>query len=227
MYALLLSLSAHLTKQLGMAPGGEFRRAFNEANKVPGCVVHLGDRPVHITLRRAISSLSVWQKLKLAFGIIFTNESISKEEVEKCKQKDLLEEMLAEMTGEFPALSQVFVNERDTYLAYTLWLASSPIPNMGSPSGYRPAVVVGVVGIGHVPGIVKKWGKVSDEDIPPLLKIPETSLTTKLVKKSIKYTVIGLAFWGCYRLFVPNTVNNALSHVSLQTIEWIHNTIRK
>ncbi len=58
---------------------------------MPGCVVHLGDRPVHITLRRAISSLSVWQKLKLAFGIIFNNETISKEEVEKCKQKDLLE----------------------------------------------------------------------------------------------------------------------------------------
>ena len=58
---------------------------------MPGCVVHLGDRPVHITLRRAISSLSVWQKIRLAFGIIFNNESISKEEVEKCKQRDLLE----------------------------------------------------------------------------------------------------------------------------------------
>ena len=30
MYMLLLSLSAHLTKELGMAPGGEFRRAFQE-----------------------------------------------------------------------------------------------------------------------------------------------------------------------------------------------------
>ncbi|KAJ9591614.1 hypothetical protein L9F63_001828, partial [Diploptera punctata] len=30
MYILLLSMSAHLTKQLGMAPGGEFRRAFAE-----------------------------------------------------------------------------------------------------------------------------------------------------------------------------------------------------
>ena len=30
MHLLLLSMSAHLTKQLGMAPGGEFRRAFHE-----------------------------------------------------------------------------------------------------------------------------------------------------------------------------------------------------
>lgn len=30
MYILFLNMSAHLTKQLGMAPGGEFRRAFHE-----------------------------------------------------------------------------------------------------------------------------------------------------------------------------------------------------
>jgi hypothetical protein len=28
MYLLLLSMSAHLTKELGMAPGGEFRRYY-------------------------------------------------------------------------------------------------------------------------------------------------------------------------------------------------------
>lgn len=167
---LLLSLSGHLTKELGMAPGGEFRRAFKEAKKVPGCVVHLGDRPVHITLRRAISSLSVWQKLKLGFSIVFNKESISKEEVEKCKQRDLLEEMLAEITGEFPALSRVFVDERDKYLAYSLQLAASPIPDIHAPNHLVPQVVVGVVGIGHVPGIVRNWGKVKDADIPPLCK---------------------------------------------------------
>lgn len=34
MYILLLSLSAHITKELGMAPGGEFRRAFKEVCKL-------------------------------------------------------------------------------------------------------------------------------------------------------------------------------------------------
>ena len=31
-----------------------------------------------------------------------------REEVEKCKDRDLLENMLAEMAGEFPALSRYF-----------------------------------------------------------------------------------------------------------------------
>lgn len=34
MYILLLSMSAHLTKELGMAPGGEFRRAFTEVSSI-------------------------------------------------------------------------------------------------------------------------------------------------------------------------------------------------
>ena len=32
MQVLLLSVSAHITKQLGMAPGGEFRAAYREVH---------------------------------------------------------------------------------------------------------------------------------------------------------------------------------------------------
>lgn len=32
MYLLLLSMSAHLTKEIGMAPGGEFRVAYREVS---------------------------------------------------------------------------------------------------------------------------------------------------------------------------------------------------
>lgn len=59
----------------------------------------------------------------------------SKEEIERCKQKDLLEEMLHEMTGEFPALSQVFVAERDIFLANSLRVAARPVQDSRSSSG--------------------------------------------------------------------------------------------
>lgn len=45
---------------------------------------------------------------------------VSKEDVEKCKQKDLLEQTMLEMIGEFPALHQTIVAERDIYLTHTL-----------------------------------------------------------------------------------------------------------
>ena len=50
-----------------------------------------------------------------------------KEDVEKCKQKDILEQTIEQMTGEFPALGRVFVSERDIFLAHSLRKATQPI----------------------------------------------------------------------------------------------------
>jgi len=85
MYLLMLSMSANLTKTLGMAPGGEFRVAFRESQKIPGCIVHLGDRPIQITLKRALASLTTWQRIKLAFNVLTSKDEITKEDVERCK----------------------------------------------------------------------------------------------------------------------------------------------
>lgn len=200
LYFLLLSMSAHLTKQLGMAPGGEFRRAYHEAQQVPGCLVHLGDRPIHVTLQRALAKLSLWQKIRIAWHMLRAKGPISKEEVERCKQKDLLEEMLAEMTGEFPELSQVFVTERDIYLAYSLQMAALPQLSPLSHEVATPSTVVGVVGIGHVPGIKERWGKVKDEDIPAILHIPESSNTSKIIRKCLRFSVYGLGLYGIYKI---------------------------
>ncbi|XP_011840996.1 PREDICTED: traB domain-containing protein [Mandrillus leucophaeus] len=120
MQMLLLKVSAHITEQLGMAPGGEFREAFKEASKVPFCKFHLGDRPIPVTFKRAIAALSFWQKVRLAWGLCFLSDPISKDDVERCKQKDLLEQMMAEMIGEFPDLHRTIVSERDVYLTYML-----------------------------------------------------------------------------------------------------------
>ena len=128
MYLLLLSMSAHLTKELGMAPGGEFRRAFREVHSVPGCLVHLGDRPINITLKRALGSLSMWQKLKLGFNILTSKDTITKEDVEKCKQKDLLESMLEEMAGKI-----IFLYAR-LKLYITALLLAMKLPAMKSAS---------------------------------------------------------------------------------------------
>ena len=96
-YILLLNMSAKLTKELGMAPGGEFRTAMKEAKKIPNCLVHLGDRPINVTLQRAIRGLSLWQTIKLVYKLMSFDEEITKEDVEQCKQKDLLEELMKVM----------------------------------------------------------------------------------------------------------------------------------
>lgn len=72
------------------------------------CRLVLGDRPIHITLQRALGALTLWQKIKFFFHVCFSHFStITPEEVERCKRQDLLEELLAEMAGDFPKLSEV------------------------------------------------------------------------------------------------------------------------
>ncbi|PIK47482.1 putative traB domain-containing protein [Apostichopus japonicus] len=133
--------------------------------------VHLGDRPIQITLKRAMSSLSIWQKLRLAWYLLTSKESITAEDVEKYKQKDLLEEMLGEITGEFPGLSSVFVTERDLFLAQSLKGCAQPVPRPDSLTGCYLPIVVGVVGMGHVPGIISNWTKeVTREEIANIVR---------------------------------------------------------
>ncbi|XP_068132451.1 traB domain-containing protein isoform X2 [Hyperolius riggenbachi] len=200
MQILLLKVSAHITEQLGMAPGGEFREAFKEARKVPFCKLYLGDRPIPVTFKRAIAALSVWQKVKLAWGLCSLSDPISKDDVEKCKQKDLLEQMMAEMIGEFPDLHRTIVSERDIYLTYMLKQAAKktelPRASEDEPIESVPSIVVGVVGMGHVPGIEKNWN--INLDIQEIMSVPPPSTLNRIISFAAKVTIFGLLSYGCF-----------------------------
>ncbi|XP_045867699.1 traB domain-containing protein isoform X3 [Meles meles] len=197
---LLLKVSAHITEQLGVAPGGEFREAFKEASKVPFCKFHLGDRPIPVTFKRAIAALSFWQKVKLAWGLCFLSDPISKDDVERCKQKDLLEQMMAEMIGEFPDLHRTIVSERDVYLTYMLRQAARrlelPRSSDAEPRKCVPSVVVGVVGMGHVPGIEKNW--TTDLNIQEIMTVPPPSVSGRVSRLAVKAALVGLLGYGLY-----------------------------
>ncbi|TMW48857.1 hypothetical protein DOY81_006051 [Sarcophaga bullata] len=201
-FILLLQMSAQIAKDLGVAPGGEFRRAFEEIHKLPGCVLHLGDRPIRITLHRALKALSLWQTIKLVWRLTST-DTISIEEVEECKQRDLLEKLMQEMAGEFPAFSDVFVKERDLFLCHSLQMAALPQPPIDGAGKPKPVKVVGVVGIGHASGIAKMWGRVDPQTIPAILEIPPASLGTRICKYTFKYGIIGLTIYGAFKLLRP------------------------
>ncbi|XP_055640323.1 traB domain-containing protein [Toxorhynchites rutilus septentrionalis] len=200
-YILLLNMSAKITKKLGMAPGGEFRRAVDEATRIPNCLVQLGDRQINITLQRALRGLSLWQTIKLIPKLLIMDDNISVEEVEQCKQKDLLEEIMLEMAGEFPAFGKVFVQERDLYLCHSLQVAA--LPQQLPDGSLQPVKVVGVVGIGHAAGIVKHWGKVELDAIASILTIPPASFGHKAAKFVLKYGTLGLCAYGAFRFLRP------------------------
>lgn len=187
MYILLMQMSAHITSKLKIAPGGEFRVAYQEANRLNNCQIFLGDRQINITLKRAWANLGVWQRISIIWTLLFTEEDISAEDVEKCKEKDILEQLLGEMCVNHPDLTRVLIAERDRYLCRSLFDVA-----MSSPA---PTSVVAVVGIGHQKGIVDHWDKAEDIDLHGLLVIPQPSLGVRVTNKALLVGMwVGIGF---------------------------------
>ncbi|KAK9869479.1 hypothetical protein WA026_003234 [Henosepilachna vigintioctopunctata] len=202
-YLLLLDISAHITKETGMAPGGEFRVAYREASKIANCKIHLGDRPISITLKRALARLTWLQTAKLIWHLIHSKEPVSKEDIEKCKNRDMLEQLLAEFADEYPEFKEVFVVERDIFLTYSLQSAVNslvpPVEMQTSTSGkVEPKKVVGVVGIGHVPGILNLFNTDQKPFVKDILTVPPPSKISKFVKLSFR---ISFYFAGGYLIY--------------------------
>ncbi|KAM3725457.1 TraB domain-containing protein [Dirofilaria immitis] len=204
LHVLLLSMSAHMTKTLGMAPGGEFRAAHKGAMNVKMCKLILGDRPIHVTVQRALGSLSFFQKLRLFYHIILSHKTtITQEEVERCKKSDMLEELLKQMAGEFPLLSKIFVEERDLYMTnalHTLLKKSTFDKRVAwskTNATWQPISVVAVVGMGHVPGIISNWNK--RIDVGDLLIIPQATHTEKFMRLTLKAMIIGVVGYVFYQ----------------------------
>ena len=193
--SIFLRLSAELTQKLGVAPGGEFRAGFEEARQLSTCQVVLGDRNVGITFKRAMASLTLWQRIRftfLLFRSMMSEVEITPEEVERMKTRDMVQLLMGEFGSEFPPLMQVFVSERDQILAYSLMRAANC-----TQQPYGPAVtVVGVMGMGHVPGVEANWMK--EVEVQHLLTTPSPSRTSRVIGYSVRIGLLGACIAGVF-----------------------------
>lgn len=146
-------LLARATQGLGgeaaQQAGGEFRAA-REAADACGAQMVLGDRPIEVTLQRAWAALGWKRRLQLLGGLAqasLMRQSAGFDEavIEQMKEDTAISAMLTEFGIRFPEVMPPLLHERDVYLAWSL--SRSKAVN-GSHA------VVGVVGKGHLPGIV-------------------------------------------------------------------------
>jgi len=145
---LLGAMSKRISSSAGVATGEEFRAARKAAEEI-GAQIVLGDRPIEITLQRAWDALRWDESLRLAMTFIqamtTSNLDASEETLEALRTDDALSAMFKEMGHRFPSLLQPLIHERDMYLAWSLKRSKAV-------NGSRS--VVGVVGKGHLRGIV-------------------------------------------------------------------------
>ena len=182
---LLASLQKRIAKKLNIRPGQEMIQAIESADAI-GAHIQLADRDIRITLSRTWRMMRFIDKIKLIFQLIFSlgqADDISAEDVEKMKQEDVLETILADVGKSLPIVRAILIDERDQYLTHKI--KNAP--------GKR---IVAVVGAGHVPGIRKYWD--SDIEIEPLETLPPKGKITGFLKWFIPLGIIGLIITGFF-----------------------------
>lgn len=202
-YIKFLNINAGITKQLGISPGGECRRAVAEAKQLKNCHVFLGDRPINITMQRAVAALTPLDKLNLfLFSILNRPGKIGK--ITQADVEDLRndKEMPSLSPTKIPSFYNVFVRERDILLSHSLQFAAQR--KRDANGNVVPVNVVGVVGIGHSQGIQRNWGHISAEQIKDLLIVPpKKHVPLRYIRMvGVKYGLFTLCGYGCYKMWV-------------------------
>lgn len=183
---LLASFQRRIADRMEIRPGQEMIAAL-EAAEAAGVQVCTADRDIRVTLSRTWRSMGLWHKAKLLFQMLLSLgdlEELSAADIEKMKQADMLESLLAEVGSALPQLRAILIDERDRYLAEKIRRAP----------GQR---VVAVVGAGHVPGIKAHWE--TPVDLAALETVPPKKNSVKLLTWLLPLAILALFAYGFYR----------------------------
>lgn len=193
------SFQKRMAAQFGINPGQEMIQGIESAKEL-GAELVLADRNIQVTFSRIWHGVGFFGKAKLLMSIIFSvfsNESISEEELEKMKNQDMLGSMLNEFTEHFPKLKVPLIDERDQYLAQKIKDA-------------KGQKIVAVLGAAHVPGIKEEIKK--EHDLARLSQIPPKSKAPKMIGWAIPILILAVIAYT----FIANPTAGAQ-----QTISWI------
>ncbi len=195
---IMASFQKKLAEKFNINPGEEMIRAVNRAQET-GAEIVLADRDIRTTMKRTWRNMRFFSKLRFIFELIssiFLSEDITEEDIEKLKERDVLELALQTFGKELPEIKATLIDERDQYLAHSI----------AGASGDR---IVAVVGAGHVPGILKSLDR--DIDIAAINEIPPKGRAGRFVGWGISIAVIGIIVAGFF---------HSGSEASLNMIKW-------
>ncbi|MBF0468181.1 MAG: TraB family protein, partial [Desulfamplus sp.] len=116
---MLASFQKRLAEKFDIKPGQEMINAIDAAQS-EGSTLVPADREIQTTLTRVWRSMGFREKIKLMFQLILSlgaSEDITEEEIERMKQEDILQTLLADVKKSHPIIEKVLIDERDQYLA--------------------------------------------------------------------------------------------------------------
>ncbi len=185
MNLLLASFQKKMADQFGIQPGQEMINAVKAAEDLQALVIP-ADREIQVTLSRVWRGMGFWEKIKFISSLVFSfgaSDTIKEEDVEKMKQEDILQTLLADVKKAHPVIEKTLIDERDRYLAEKIRTAPGNS-------------IVAVVGAAHVPGIRKHLNASDPIDLVELTRVPPPGKIFQVLKWMIPAAIILLFISG-------------------------------
>jgi len=185
-------MQRNIGDELGVEPGLEMLEAIRAAGEV-GAEIALVDRKIATTLKRAWTKMSLREKFRifreLIYGFFGASEMSEEIDIEMLKRQDIITEMMEELGKLAPKAKEVLVDERDLYLGGKIRQLARENPGKS---------LVGVVGAGHIGGLVENLERDEDVDFEALEEIPSSIFSLKLVGYMIPVAFIAIFAWTIY-----------------------------
>lgn len=179
----LSSYQKRMAKQLGTSVGGEMLQGMESAREAGASLV-LADRDIQTTFLRIWRKLSLLEKSKLIFSLVFSfddDEEVSEQDLKELMQSDVLESTMSSMREQFPKIGEILINERDQHLAAKIKEASGK-------------KVVAILGGAHVSGVKEEIFK--EQDMESITLVPQKSKFSKIAGWIIPTIIVALMVYG-------------------------------
>ncbi len=176
----LAAYQRRIGDRLGVLPGTELLAAIRVAEEC-GIPFTLCDREIRITLLRAWRSMSLWERAKLSALLLaglWETPALGEGELRELRRRDVLNEIMQELSRALPALKRVLIDERDQFLA----------ERIRSAEGRR---IVAVVGAGHLSGLRRALLEDEGTDLGGLSRIPPATANLSWIGWAIPLLILG------------------------------------
>ncbi len=203
-HTILANFQKDIGEKFGIKPGSEMKKAVDLAimyNKP----VSLIDRPVNITLKRALKSMTLKEKLNLLQDVLTDKEDMEIDENSLNEMVNNAEDLVQLLKEVSPSIYAVLVDERDKFMAKNLFEISK-----------GKEKIVAVVGAGHLKGIVNYLKLLEKNEINiNLNELMEVKKGKNYFKFIISTVILLIIVYGVY------TISSDPEALKKLTIDWI------
>ena len=203
-HTVLANFQKDIGEKFGIKPGSEMKKALDLAmmyNKP----ISLIDRPVNITLKRALKSMTLKEKLNFLKDIFDDEKGMELDEKALNDMINNAEDLIQLLKEVSPSIYNVLVDERDKFMAKNLFEISK-----------GKEKIIAVVGAGHLKGIVNYLKLLERNEIDiNLNELMEVKKSKNYFKYVIPTMVLLIIAYGVY------SISSDPEALKKLTIDWI------